>query len=239
MTFAPLKPIYGLIFLFKIEKDFDSERAVSPNPPESLFFAKQVINNACATQAIISVLLNITSDDVKLGDNLSEFKGFTSSFDPFLKGLSLSNCDAIRNVHNSFARQTLFELDETASSKADDLYHFITYIPYQGRLYEMDGMQSGPIDLGEIKAGQDWLEVARPVIAERMQTGAITFNLMAVCADKKQQYEKQLQVLEAAVVRDEASISSVRELIAGEASKRKQWQVENIRRRHNYLPLIV
>jgi len=239
-TFAPLKPIYGLIFLFKIEKDYaSSARPVAQNAPQSLFFAKQVISNACATQAILSVLLNIANENVKLGDHLSEFKEFTQSFDANLKGLSLSNCDTIRDVHNSFARQTLFELDPVGATKDDDLYHFVTYIPFEGRLYEMDGLQDGPIDLGEIKPGQDWLEVARPVIAERMQTGEIRFNLMAVCADKKQLYENQLKTLESAAIKDDISINSVREMIGEEVRKRKQWQVENIRRRHNYLPLIV
>lgn len=40
-----------------------------------------MINNACATQAIVSVLLNCTHQDVHLGETLSEFKEFSQSFD--------------------------------------------------------------------------------------------------------------------------------------------------------------
>ena len=47
-----------------------------------IFFAKQVIINACATQAIISVLLNISHSDMELGPVLSEFKEFAKCFDP-------------------------------------------------------------------------------------------------------------------------------------------------------------
>lgn len=41
----------------------------------------QVINNACATQAIISVLLNCSHPDMLLGDTLTEFREFSQSFD--------------------------------------------------------------------------------------------------------------------------------------------------------------
>ena len=55
-----------------------------------LFFAKQMTQNACATQAILSVLFN--SPGINLGPALQEFKEFTSEFDPETKGeVILSN----------------------------------------------------------------------------------------------------------------------------------------------------
>jgi ubiquitin carboxyl-terminal hydrolase L5 len=49
---------------------------------DNIVFVKQVIENACATQAILSVLLNCHHGDIELGTNLNEFKSFVSNFDP-------------------------------------------------------------------------------------------------------------------------------------------------------------
>ena len=129
-SFVDLKPVYGLVFLFKWSQDSDpAGSVVQDSRLDSIFFAKQVINNACATQAIMSVLMNIEDSAVNLGDTLKEFKEFCGALDPETKGLALSNSDQIRSVHNSFARQTLFEFDSKKAEKDDDVFHFVSYVP--------------------------------------------------------------------------------------------------------------
>jgi len=248
--FEELKPVHGLIFLFKwVGHEDVSGSVVRDSRLDKVFFAKQVINNACATQAILSILLNTHHEDVALGKELDEFKEFTSSFDANMKGLALSNSANIRNVHNSFARQTLFEFDQKLAGKDDDVFHFIGYIPIDGRLYELDGLKDGPIDLGSLDGADDWLQKVRPVIERRIQRynqDEIHFNLMAVISDRKMHYEKkisQLQTImkEGDMETDElvSTMSRLQAQLVDEETKRSRYQVENVRRKHNYLPFIM
>merc|ERR1711864_44599 len=204
-------------------------------------FAKQVINNACATWAILSVLMNIADSSVTLGPTLQDLKEFCSSFDAGMKGLTLSNSDQIRSVHNSFARQTLFEFDSKKADKDDDVFHFVSYLPIDGRVYELDGLKAGPVDHGP--CGEDWTDAVRPVIEARIQKykeGEIHFNLMAMIQDRKDRYNNQLKELINLPADIQATeVARIEMLLADEENKRAKWRTENIRRRHNYLPLIM
>ncbi|XP_077013392.1 ubiquitin carboxyl-terminal hydrolase isozyme L5 isoform X5 [Tamandua tetradactyla] len=291
-NFEKLKPVHGLIFLFKWQPGEEpAGSVVQDSRLDTIFFAKQdsnkiicdfkgnasdishlgyyflwhfflldilfqVINNACATQAIVSVLLNCTHQDVHLGETLSEFKEFSQSFDAAMKGLALSNSDVIRQVHNSFARQQMFEFDAKTSAKEEDAFHFVSYVPVNGRLYELDGLREGPIDLGVCNQ-DDWINAVRPVIEKRIQKyseGEIRFNLMAIVSDRKMIYEQKIAELQRQLAEEEpmdtdqgnnmlsaiqSEVAKNQMLIEEEVQKLKRYKIENIRRKHNYLPFIM
>jgi ubiquitin carboxyl-terminal hydrolase L5 len=72
------------------------------------------------------------------------------------------------------------------------------------------------------------------IFMNRYNEGEIHFNLMAIVTDRKTLYERQK-----ANVCDPAELERLQTLIEEETRKSKRYQVENIRRKHNYLPLIM
>jgi ubiquitin carboxyl-terminal hydrolase L5 len=234
-SLAQLGPLFGLIFLFKWMPGQDTslgERTpLTPDQtPSELFFAQQVTTNACATQAILSVVLN--APDVDLGDTLGAFKSFTTSFPPDLKGEAIGASTELQQAHNAFARKDAF-LHEgkqmAAATGNEDVFHFVAYLPFGGKVYELDGLQSGPIVIGDADGDTPWYSVARTAIQQRMNASPeIKFNLMALVADRRILLEQQA-----------ASGADVAMELATQVAKREQWKSENERRRHNYVPLCV
>ncbi|OQV15890.1 Ubiquitin carboxyl-terminal hydrolase isozyme L5 [Hypsibius exemplaris] len=243
--FEEFKPIHGLIFLFKwVPEAVDPAKILRHN---DIYFAKQVIHNACATQAIINILLNCHHADIELGAALAPFKDFTQSMDPMLRGQCLNNSDQIRAVHNSFARNEVFETFGRKTDKDEDAFHFVGYLPAAGHLVELDGLAEGPIDHGVVADGADWLAMAKPIIEERMNRYAgkeLRFTLLAVVSDRKLVYTRRIEELQKkneSMPSDEAieEINQLKEQIEQEKLRDKANKIENIRRKHNFLPFIV
>ncbi|KAH8661273.1 ubiquitin carboxyl-terminal hydrolase 2 [Ilyonectria robusta] len=222
-----LQPVYGVIFLFKYPTD---QPYATPDGPrdgsfdhaaaENIFFAAQTIQNACATQALLSVLLNKTPD-VEVGEQLRDFREFTMVLPPEFRGEALSNSDLIREVHNSFARSSPFVDETQKTGEAEDAFHFIAYTHINGTLYELDGLQPAPIAHGSCDADSfpaRVVDVLQRRVA-RYDTTEIRFNLLAMCRDLRQR----------------AREFGDPDLLAREERKRRDWQFENALRKHNFV----
>lgn len=215
-----LEPIFGLIFLFKWDSTLegakrrksmatveDDEGSAEAAP----FFASQTVQNACATQAILSILMNLspTAMGVELGPELVSFKDFCAGLTPELRGEAIGANEAIRRIHNSFARPELAILDrpdrQQRGEREEDAFHFISLMPIRGQVYEFDGLQPAPIhhEMSPTtgSAGDSaWLATALRVIEEKIAAiqgataagGEIRFNLMAVIRDRAILYRERI-----------------------------------------------
>jgi ubiquitin carboxyl-terminal hydrolase L5 len=266
--------VHGLIFLFKWQSSSgNAAEGASPQgkplsedeTPSDLFFARQMTQNACATQAILSVLFNAPNsiessgdkvDDeggrrLVLGEILSNFKSFTAAFPPDLKGEAIGSSEEIRTAHNSFGRaEDAFLSDPTKQKRVatddDDVFHFVAYVPHGEDVYELDGLQCGPIKVGSYKSEEDtnhWIRVARDAIQNRLESynpSEIKFNLMAMVQDRRTYLCSRLDALAAAGVEESSpDMLQIRSSLHEEEDKRARWAVENERRRFNYLPFCV
>ena len=102
--------------------------------------------------------MNVEDEEVKLGQTLSQFKEFSADFDPTMKGLALSNSDEIRTVHNSFARQSVFEFDAKFAKEDDDVFHFVGNIK-KARIYSITQLcnEKGARIMYQVNYIQKWI----------------------------------------------------------------------------------
>ncbi|KAH9940465.1 ubiquitin carboxyl-terminal hydrolase [Epithele typhae] len=235
------QPIRALIFLFKWVAGSSGEPASGGQYDTDFpgFFAHQVVNNACATLAVMNAIANVPG--VQMGPQLSELFSFTAGMDPQTSGLAITSSDWLREAHNALSPPSAISLEGLGLPKTtEDAYHFVVYIPYAGSVYELDGLKQLPVRHGAYSdAGEGWLAKAREVIEARIATyppGALEFSLLAVHDDPLPHLQEQLAQLQVAGRQAEASDLMVK--LANENAKRENWAFENGLRRHNYLGFI-
>ncbi|KAL1942797.1 hypothetical protein VTO73DRAFT_5037 [Trametes versicolor] len=240
-SLAELQPLHALIFLFKwVAGESSVPSSGGQYDPEFPgFFAHQVVNNACATLAVMNAIGNIPG--LTKGPQLAELLEFTTGMDPQTSGMAITSSDWLREAHNALSPPSAISLEGLDLSKtSEDAYHFIVYQPYAGSVYEMDGLKEAPVNHGAFSdSGEGWVAKARDVIQARIATypaGALEFSLLAVRDDPVPRLQEQLAQLQAAGRQSEAAELVVK--LANENSKRERWAFENSLRRHNYLGFI-
>ncbi|KAJ9134764.1 Ubiquitin carboxyl-terminal hydrolase [Pleurostoma richardsiae] len=209
LGFLP-KPVFGLIFLYQVaEEESNGER---PRCPDNIWFANQTTDNACATIALMNIVMN--GEGLKLGEELKEFKSSTRHLTPPLRGYALSANSFIRTIHNSFARRLDLlnadlalrnAFDESNKKKrtvsrrsrkkpqSEAAFHFIAYVPIADQVWELDGLETQPSCLGPFEG--DWTAIARPIIEARMlqyEEDNLSFNLLALCRSPLEAVRQEL-----------------------------------------------
>lgn len=261
--------VHSFVFLFKWrEQDYKAALAAADAAAtagtaagtaagtrslEDIFFAKQTVNNACATQAIINAILN--AETVKeIGPVLTEFRSFAGALPPELRGDCIGNNETIRKAHNSFTMPDPFISEERPAKDDDDddVFHFVSFVPIAGTIYELDGLKRGPVAIASVEEGKPWYEALLPHLQTRVAGfgSSIKFNLLAMTSNRQRGLEARLaelqQQIEACADDDadrksqlQAACADAQAMLAEEVEAREKWQAENRRRRHNYVPFIM
>ncbi|GAA5926250.1 uncharacterized protein JCM15063_000226 [Sporobolomyces koalae] len=244
---AQLAPVHALIFLFKwIGGGNDKMDGAFDEPEGQHYFAHQVINNACASIALLNATLNIQDNNVELGEELTNLQAFSEGLDPQTRGEIITNSQKIREVHNSFARSDPFHLeDNQPQAESEDAYHFITFLPIKGQLFELDGLKQRPVSHGKIPEGSNWTDLAREVLERRIAShppGEVMFNLLAITS-RLASLRSTISRLETKPAEERTApenfeLNDAKVQVMEIDARMKDWEVENTLRRHNYIGLV-
>lgn len=195
-TLETLHP-YGLVFCFRHSAHSKPPPELPDPDAEKIWFANQLSDDACASLALLNIVFNT---DLELGRQLRGFRHDTQEMSPVMRGLAISSSHFIRNAHNSLARKADLRgsLNSLASSTLTakkppakrakksqeaelETFHFVGYVPSMNKVWELDGLKSGPIDVGDIEAERSWITTVLPALRHNMQKhGELRFSLLAL-----------------------------------------------------------
>jgi|YelNatPaOPRAMG01_1025707.scaffolds.fasta_scaffold96584_1 ubiquitin carboxyl-terminal hydrolase L5 len=255
-------PVFGLIFLFKYDQVLAapaSEPLSTAETPHHLIFSRQVIRNACATQALLAVLLNARQRGLQLGPLLTEYAEFAQALDAETRGELLANARDICAVHNSFSPLRGILLEEDPSLRnllpREDVFHYVSYVPLGGQVYELDGLQTGPSAVGTFDASLlapgtpdskqqlptaeaqhhndvAWVCVALRAVRQRISRASnqeLRFSVLVVHRDPRPELQ----------VRASGGDQVAASLLAQEEAKHARWQLDTTLRRMDLVPLAI
>ncbi len=164
-------PVLGMMLVFPYgqkHKDFmkKEKKLVLEKGQEldkGLFHMRQKAKNACGSVGIYHILLNLSKEDQGLLSDdsvVSQFKKENIGKDLEERGNNFLNNNAIKNIHKNLAKKG--NTDNNKDLKIDK--HFVSFIPFNGDLYEMDGQKDFPINHGKTSREtflEDACEIAR------------------------------------------------------------------------------
>lgn len=139
-----------------------------------------------------------------MGETLSRLKTHTKGMSPENKGWAIGNTPELACAHNSHAMsQAKRRLDKSSGISTGrftgEAFHFVSFVPIDGHLFELDGLKPFPMNHGPWKDPEDWTDKFRCTMEERLgiSTGEqdIRFNLMAVVPDRRIAITHKLKML--------------------------------------------
>lgn len=138
---------------------------------------------------------------------------------PESKGFAISNMAELAVAHNSHAAPLSAHREQQAKSASNavrisqrhasscEAFHFVSFLPINGRLIELDGLKEAPIDHGPVTDDEAWTEKFRRLMRRRIEVTTnrqgvaaehdIRYNLMAVIPSRYEMTAAHLQTMQA------------------------------------------
>uniref|UniRef100_U5EVC7 Ubiquitin carboxyl-terminal hydrolase n=1 Tax=Corethrella appendiculata TaxID=1370023 RepID=U5EVC7_9DIPT len=181
------QPVKAVILLFPCSEAYEQHRAQQDellkkkdnSYPDTMFYTKQFIHNACGTIALVHGILNNIDIELEPTGVIKKYYDKCRYMTPEERGKILEEDMSFTDAHQIVAME-----GQTEAPSIDDKvnHHFITFIHYDGILYEMDGRKSFPIKHGKTTP-ETLLEDAAKVCKEFMarDPNEVRFTVLAVC----------------------------------------------------------
>jgi len=182
------KPVISVLLLFPCSEKYEVHKKkenaeLTENAQiisENVFHMKQTVRNACGTVALLHSIANNT-DKIQLFDGwLKQFLDDAKELDSAARGSLLENCEGVASTHLELAK----EGQSNTPGENDPVYHhFIAFVHKDGKLYELDGGKSFPINHGDTTP-ETLLEDAAKVCRTFMERDPsdVNFTVVALSA---------------------------------------------------------
>jgi len=145
------QPCVACIFLYPFSLVEARKRALGAQrgrPVQGVWHMRQTIGNACGAVAIMHAVMNNLHRIGRSSSFLDEFRESTSAASAAERGKAFA--PAVRDIHSGIASSG----QTSAPTPTADLdFHFVSLVEVEGRLYELDGNNDGPIDVGPAEGG--------------------------------------------------------------------------------------
>ena len=126
--------------------------------------------------------------------------------DPESKGFAIANMMELAHIHNKHARPPRTMVPPVGGRKSSivssayallpDTYHYVSFVPINGRLFELDGLKEFPIDHGPWGELEKWTDLFQRTLTQRLvESQDCLFNLLALVPDPVPQISEHLKRL--------------------------------------------
>ncbi|SJL06683.1 uncharacterized protein ARMOST_10025 [Armillaria ostoyae] len=161
---------YGLVFCFRWRKDTHRPTNFKDPAAEHVWFANQ------------------------LSDGASDIRGADNALATAIRGAAKK--EKTKRGSNPPPNKRAKTKKPPPEEGDEETYHFTSYVPAYGKVWELDGLKSGPLEVGDVTATTEWMDVVRPALRMKMRKYGgggddgehdIRFSLLAIVDDA---YEK-------------------------------------------------